>query len=265
MTMEQGEKEVELRATVFKNYPRYDYNDGRGVRMKQLAGVMVRNQMGPDMGIPIFVPTFTYDTPSNSLVGIIDTEHAAGLATTDSDVGAATPPALILIQIPAGLPRTEDALSIELVDKTLAELTTMSLVDYDGSAIDGADLAPGSIVQALWTTAALTVVGQLFRRPQDSTIKMAISLDQTLDALEIAAGTTSITGHIVSPTWTSGEYYLFLGYPEGEDPFINITQGGIDQFSFWDVVVGAIDGYNWYIGQGAQNEFGSGLTYGVER
>ena len=264
--------EAEFNAAVAKAILRYDFfqfefNDGRGIQMKQLSGLLTRDQLSPDAGLPVFVPSFTYDASSNILIGTINSRHPSGEETDHSEVSAAEAPALILIQIPADLPRTENTLSVELLDNT-TNLDTLSLVDGLGNTVDASNLAAGSIVPAFWTATSLTVAGPLLMRPQDTTIRAAISEDAILTIAEINAGTSTTTDMLATPDWGAGvQRYVFVGWPADEDPITALLQGGFsDDLVAFETTTVEVDGYTWRRSVDTwDGEFSSSIIWTVER
>ena len=93
-------------------------------------------------------------------------------------------------------------------------------------------------------------------------LRSAISDDTALTAAEVAAGTSSDSASITTPTWTGGVRYVFVGVPLAAHNITAITQGGFNVFGGFERSNDESD-YKWWRTSAPQNVLGSGLVYGV--
>ena len=141
----------------------------------------------------------------------------------------------------------------------------------DPTAADGndTDVWIQTTAGAVWKKAAGAWTNQ-YTFPSGSgvathTRRSAISEDTTLDAAEVAAGMSSTTANVTTPTWGDGVLrYVYLGVPEDQDDITDILQNGVSDFSGWEASTPVVESHKWWRTTDAQDgEFSSGVTYEI--
>lgn len=192
-----------------RDFISFPFNGGRGIRTDQLDGAIDRSQLAANAG----EPTLLYTTVGTAY------DDATHLLTVGLRPGAG-PPALgtsVWIIMPAGMPRTSDAMTISIGGAPSVPLRAIS-----GQAVSARQLTPGCLHEVLVLVGQVRFVAPLPSvRDQDWELAAFWSdenlEDEAVDADQFGGIETFSTSTITVPAYVPGardrNAYLFLGVP----------------------------------------------------
>lgn len=159
---------------------------------------------------------------------------------------------------PAGL--SGDGAPIAVADEGSALTAALRSLNFVGDAVTVSEGDDDGVL-----TVTIGGVGPTVPSTQHV---LAISEDTSLSQTEFDAASTSQTGALVVPAYTSGRRYLFIGVRETENDISAIRTGGINVFHAFQRVSGTLTfggvGYKFWRTTNDQSSAASGVTYNIE-
>ena len=203
-----------------RDFLSFPFNSGRGIKTDQLDGMVTFDQLDEDTGMPVYLVTApVYSEADNriTLTGLTDPPN----------------PSMIFALLPTVLARKDAALTL------VAGSFSAPLTNPAGVAVSAVDLTPSALVGLLRLSGDVRLAEYQPKRPQDYTIRSALSVDVTFTEAEILAGTTSATPTITTPTSPDPAYYAF-GVPDSTDDITGIVSFGVNQIAAYERIAGTI-------------------------